>query len=60
MTQNTWTYRNFNRIPRGPNKNGFVETKYERDQYDEPNTKKPTSRYDMWEENHDEWMHMEI
>ena len=33
MTQNTWTYRNFNRLPRGPNKNGFVERKYECDQY---------------------------
>ena len=46
MTQKAWTYRKFNRRLRGSNNNVFVQTKYEHDQYDEPNIITPNSWHD--------------
>ena len=46
MTQNTWTCRNFNKLSRGSKDDGFVQTKYECDQYDESNIMTPTSGHD--------------
>ena len=49
MTQNTWTCWNFNKLPRGSNDDGFVQTKYEHEQYDNPNTMRPT----LWHGNNE-------
>ena len=39
VRQITWTCQKFNRLLRGSNDDVFFQTKYERDQYDEPSTR---------------------
>ena len=46
MTQNTWSCWNFNKLSRGSNEDGFIQTKYECDQYDEPNIMTQTSEHE--------------
>ena len=43
MTQKTWTCKKFNSLLRGSIYDGFFQTKYEPEQYGDPNIMTPTS-----------------